>query len=274
MRAARRHEHLHPPRPAQRRPAAQPAGPGTGRHGPEGHGHRRQLRARRARRDHPLHPQGRHHPDRDRGQRPDRRAGEQGRAHLRHHRPQPRRPGPLPGHRRGGGGRRLHRRALLRRHRQHQRGGGAVGLRLPGLRLHRRPLRQEGGRRHRPPGALSGVAHQHLPERRRLRGPDRVPGRPGQDRLDHHPDHPGPGRAADRQVRRRGDRGLGPAQGRLLVPDRGRRHLPGGGRHRPPEDDRGGASRAASAAAGSPATSWTCSRRAPSRPCSTSSAST
>ena len=163
VRTEERHEHLHPPRPAQRRRAAEPAGQGTGRHGAARHGHRLQLGARRACRDHPLHPQGRDHPDRDRGQRPDRRTGQQGRTGLPHRGAQPWRAGPLPGHRGSGGRCRLHRRPMLRHHRQPERGSRAVGLRLPGLRPHRRPLRQEGRRRHRQPGAVSLPLPSALP---------------------------------------------------------------------------------------------------------------
>ena len=103
---------------------------------------------------------------------------------------------------------------------------------------------------------------------------DRLARRPEEDRLDDDPRDARPGRPADRPLRGGGHRGGGPAAGRLLVPDRRR------AARRSPSPTRSSGrcwrrrSRAASAAAASPATSWTCSRKATSGRCSTCSAST
>ena len=76
-----------------------------------------------------------------------------------------------------------------------------LGLRQPRLCLHRRPLRPQGRGGDRQPGAVPRRAGQHLPERRRLGGDDRLAGRPEEDRLHHHAHHPRPGGAPDRPLR-------------------------------------------------------------------------
>ena len=200
--------------------------------------HRLQLGPPRARGVDPVHPQGGSHAHRDRGQRADRRTGEQGRAGVPDRGPKPRRARPVARHGRGGGRRGLYRGPMLRSDGQSQRHARPLGLRQPRLRVYRRALRAEGRCGYGQPGSLPGGARQHLAERRGLGGPDRHARRPQEDRLDDHAHHTRSGRPPDRPVRNGGHRRRRPPAGRLLVPDGVGRDLPGRGRQRQAEDGR------------------------------------
>ena len=112
-----------------------------------------------------------------------------------------------------------------------------VGLRQPGLRLHRRALRPQGRRRHRQPGAATRPSPVSISQSdvdyvvpiESLGDPKKIVSTT--TRVTRDPAGP-----ADRPLRRRGHRGVGPAEGRLLLPDRRRRHLAGRGRQRPRTD--------------------------------------